>query len=491
MVYIGVRLKRSEYEKILLFLLAISLILFSCSDDAGQKGNLSIRINEMASRHISPVDMDVSYYEILLTHRDQGLNLEYTLQKPSPQMNVELVTGEWNVKAEAYNKDGMLVGGGSATATILPKKNTSVSIPVNEFSGEGTLEVYFDSSTDMSLMLDIYTTEEFNNGDNAGKSIAFTKEDSGYVATTKLINDFYIVEVRDTTDDTIIKRESIRIVKDRITSFRVDSNGNIVINIEDNIEKEPILTLTASDSNAVYEDTIIFSTAVKNIEGPRYIWYLDNVLIEGASESTYSKLIDSSLSEGFHEISCIAISNDKAASACLKFTVLSTSPRPEEIKVKGDVEFIVTQDVLVDNDTEIILTGSNGYRTTFRTQSHVYERGHFDQETTISAKVSTQRAYAYSYYFEIEPSSSLTRVYIVLDRDIEDPGYLRVSHDYHYTFKENQSLGVRFYKDDNRNDDLGILTGVDKRTRTLKLEPGRYETRGSIWHRTGPAYGQR
>ena len=205
--------------------------------------------------------------------------------------------------------------------------------------------------------------------------------------------------------------------------------GSVTIEEDNAVTTTPGLTLHLSSSNLHPGDSVtVTATGLESISC-RYEWYVDKVKTEGETDSLTLSNLEF---EGEYEVCCIARSksSDLVWSATKSFGVSSAGYKPTTITVNGEVEFYLASDVLLYYGTAFYIKDKETGYTLFNGRHNIYT---FSEETEIFAELRNwSRSYddfsSYTYYFEEKyiPEYNRTLVYVVVDKDMDNYGYVTV-----------------------------------------------------------------
>ena len=180
--------------------------------------------------------------------------------------------------------------------------------------------------------------------------------------------------------------------------------------------------------------------------------------------------------EGEHEIALFATDNTKVWSESKTFIVGARS-YPTSVMVSGDIEVFVTSNVLVPRSTklDIDIKSSMLHRQASVWCFHIYET--LDEETEITVGNVGEEGYFAYIETEYDNTNNRTIVYVVIDKDIENPAYLTLKFQHEFVLGDGQTVGPWIHKmvDGESVFDGMIMVSNSKEDRTLKVEPGDYE----------------
>lgn len=470
--------------------LSLLLVLFSCSPDSGNgTATLNIVINS-AVRAIEPnISLKTNQYNVTLYSPD-GTVMEFSLNKEVTETSKkDLPVGTWTAKVDALNADGTVIGTGTASAELKANQTGTVYVTVSEVSGEGTLTVTIDGDNpnNSTYTLNVYKNEKGT--DTLVKTQQFATEDDVLKAQVTLTNGFYFFKITSSNStETCPAPEAVRIVKgDSVSasfSIKLLETGDGVVVINNAIVQNPTLTLSVSSSHLHKGESATITA--KGLEGDnyKYEWYIDRQKVEG---ETSTLTIDSVGAAGEYEVSCLVKDTDSGLvwSKSTKFKVYDVNYKPQTITVNGEVEFYLASDVLAYSGTRYTIKNASTGDSITEGRHSLYT---FTEDTNITAELtdmSSSASESYYYYFEERflEEKNRTLIYVVIDKDIEEYGYVTVN---------TGDIGIdlnaenQVYYGKLVASNLYIPGLPYNSSRTLKLEPGTYSVNnyghtGSNW----------
>ena len=423
----------------LLICLSLSVLLISCSlevDNITDTGSITVAVNNSVRGLEPTISLKTSQYKITLSGPG-GERKELSLNNEASETTANnLAVGEWTVTVEALNSDSVVIGNGSTTVQVKANQTSKASVTVSEIAGDGTLTVTLEgeNKNNSTYNLQIYKNE--NGTDELVKEQLFALDESNILkAQVTLSNGFYIFKIiSSNTTETCPSPETVRIVKgDSLsTSYSLlESNaGKITIAINNAIIPNPGLSLHLSSSNLQPGDSVTITASGLESGSYRYEWYVDKVKADGETSSLTLSNLEF---EGEYEVCCIARSTSSGFvwSAAKNFEVSSTGYKPTTITVNGEVEFYLASDVLLFYGTAFYIKDKQTGYTIVNGRHNIYT---FSEETEIFAELRNWYSsdYAdfssYTYYFEEKyiPEYNRTLVYVVVDKDMDNYGYVTV-----------------------------------------------------------------
>jgi len=130
---------------VLLALVSVGLMvlgLSGCDLQGGAKGNFQLEISERIARTtlVPDVEMDVAKY--VVTGDGPGDAQFGPFETTGDTLAVtDLAVGQWTIDVEAKNSDGVVIGQGSTTATVVRNETAQAVVEVYPIDGTGSLEI--------------------------------------------------------------------------------------------------------------------------------------------------------------------------------------------------------------------------------------------------------------------------------------------------------------------------------------------------------------
>ncbi|NCD06322.1 MAG: hypothetical protein EOL97_09395 [Spirochaetia bacterium] len=327
---------KKHYLKVTSILILISLILTSCDPSLlnTTKGDLVISFDQNVSKDtLEPqIKMDIDSYIISGTGPDGRTFTPITSNGDDVTIS-NLFNGDWTITVQGLNEDGIAIGEGSDTVTIVANKVNSAHIDVNEFIGDGTIDLGVNWPTEdisdpqivatlsqpdlnishnLSFIVDTTTgTASFNNNYNSGY----------YILNIAL----YDGDTTDINNKLIGKSYSLRIVKDNSTAYNLEIKkddlnlyGEVSVSVANNISSSFEVSLNKTDVTLTEGNTQEF-VATANTSGEcTYYWYVDG---EIQQESSNTFTTPNTLKLGTHSVDVIASKSGIFSSATSKITI--------------------------------------------------------------------------------------------------------------------------------------------------------------------------
>ncbi len=474
-------------KKYLLFIcISLLVLLVSCNpeevNNITSTGSITVTVNNSVRGLEPTISLKTSQYKITLSGPD-GEKKELSLINEATETTTNnLAAGEWTVTVDAFNQSGTVIGNGSTTVEVKANQTTKANVTVSEIAGDGTLTVTLEGENRNSSTYTLQIYRNVNGADTLEKEQTFALDESNILkAQVTLPNGFYIFKIiSSNTTEVCPSPETIRIVKgDSIsTSYSLSETEveKITITINNAIIPTPGMSLHLSTSNIYPGDSVTITASGLESGGYRYEWYVDKVKADG---ETNSLTLTGLTFEGEYEVCCIArsTSSNLVWSTSKSFEVSSTDFKPQTLTVSGEVEFYLASDVLLYYGVAFNIKDKQTGYTIVDGRHNIYT---FSEETEIYAELRNWfRSYDdfdnYTYYFEEKyiPEYNRTLIYVVVDKDMDNYGYVTVhSKDigtdldpYKKSYLSKLVIG---------SEDLCIPYLPYNDSRTIKLECGTY-----------------
>lgn len=458
-------------------------------------GTLNLSISDSVTRAIEPnIPLDIAKYEVKLLNSDGTAIVSKVLDKSNPNCSQNNIpVGSYTVKVNAKNENDIVIGTGSESCIIEKDKTTDVSVSIREVSGTGTLSITLTGTVNAgtSYYLNVYKSDN-----TTLDSVEFTKENESLKAEIELDNGFYYFVVTD-SDGNASAPEAFRIVNGDFLNAEVylyDTNlGSFRVTIINSITPNPTLSLSVSDSIIHEGEEFTISAAGMSGESLVYSWYVNGKAVEGSGSS-----INLSMEiAGDYTVRCLV--RDAASSIVWSsdktITVHDAGYKTTELTLSGRIETWIIGDVLFPRDLVVTLK-ENGSDLMAAQYGHGHRTFSLGDNSTLSCDLSGVEGY--SYYFETEAAGDgSTIVYIVIDKEIDNPAYLSFIFDYDYRFNKERGEYRGFYVypqgENSRSERAGIVSLTNNTaTRTIKVEPNSYRISSytgsncSIWSNMTP-----
>ncbi len=312
-------MKRSAMIVVSILVLVLSLGCdLGLNNNQEETGALSIGLASPRSVD-SDLDREIASYEVSLKHTISG-----TIITPEPFLKgdpiyfPDLIIGEWTIDVNALNASGTIVADGSAKTNIAPKSESSVDIYLSWLDGSGTLDLtmswtegaFVGAMTTTAYVVPLGTTDQLSLALNAGEGSA-TCNQSLPTGLYKLF-----VSLEDSGEYSNGHVAIINIMKDAATTVAyefVGYTGDMGITIID--PEDPVfeLSLSADSSVVALGGSAYLQASVTDAD--RYEWYVENQLLDEASENWLSVSTDT---PWVMTVTCIAYKGDSAAAASME-----------------------------------------------------------------------------------------------------------------------------------------------------------------------------
>lgn len=292
-------------------LLLCLLILSSCNEDIGGSQEATVNLvfaDETSSRSVTPnKSLNVYYYSLTIENTADKITISVPniSGSKSSYTAANMKTGTWTFTIDAYNSSSFRIGTGSVTQEIVSGTNY-VSLAVAELDGSGTLNVQVTVSSDIKDAL--YATVYDYKLENViiEKTALVTSEGSSvYSAAFPLSAGYYTLLIHDGEEQ--IDSTAARVIEG--DSITYTCNYDYVA---------PLSVSIDNGDKTAYPGVIYKAEAVPSREGDyKYVWYLDEEVIAGATDSSLEYSIPLDLSEEIHTLKVQATSSDGSESCTI------------------------------------------------------------------------------------------------------------------------------------------------------------------------------
>lgn len=354
-------------KKTVIIILSILLVLFafSCSNSNSEPetGSIHISIDESASRSIDTnIDLNISKITINASGpAGHSFSMDFS-SSPWQAEKTGILVGEWTFSATAYNEGNQIIGEGSTTVTVQPKKTSNATIRINELEGTGTFSISILGSTTPSI---IYTAHIYKNNNGVITQVdekTFTAKDGVLEAVFTLNNGYYLYSVTSNVELDLPAPESFRMVKGDIITVSMtaaeNSLGSLSLSVTNGITKTPSLTIDTSERNVYANDETTLLANYTQFNPVSYMWYVDGKPIDGNSPQ-----LNYTFQEGEYRVTCVAMdegstvwTGSKTINVTVSTDVLDRNRLSSISKVKNHSEYssytpsVVMLDEVVDQN---------------------------------------------------------------------------------------------------------------------------------------------
>lgn len=464
-----------------LIVLLMLLSLVACSSDVSQVGDITINVTSGISKGLEAVSMDTTEYHITMKEgTDSGkVVLDVTVPVSNATYTGFIAIGTYKVSVDALNKDGQVIGTGSNDITVTTGTN-SVNVNVKEKSGEGTFKVAITGNPGYELEVQLLNSE---NVEKFTRTLSYTE--GKYTAETNIQNGFYKLVVTRTDTGKVLRVDTCRIVAGYTTFFEAEYSltSGLSVGINNEIVKTPQISLSLNKTIAVKKDSIKVSATMDGLSNYTCYWVVDGAT-QGTA-GTYGDLVlnMSEFDYGEHEVSLFITKDSVLWSESTTFKVVEAIT---SLELEGEVEFWVVGDVLIPTGYEASLIGGGNVYATFD-EAYMHSVVTFDQKETVSCELQNLDGYFYSFEIVETSESRRTVVYIVIDKDIQNCGYLDITFDIKFVLNDYASRSayinantVQVSPNATKWKNSGLVNIVNGLThRRIKVEPDTYRKTGT------------
>ena len=449
---------------VLLLLVAALVSFVGCNSNVSETGKVKISVSSSIPKGIESISMDTVEYGIVM--RKGSSSEDVVLDTVVPLSNAayegSFPVGNYVITVYALNRDGLVIGSGTQDCTVTTGAN-SVTVNVHETTGDGTFKVSIQGNEGYTLRLQLFKAD----GDEVFSS-DLTYEDGKYATEKKVANGFYRFTITRTDTNKVLIMDTCRIVAGYTTGleakFTLESEGTL--KIVNDIVKTPKIALSLSSTTLTKEDSLTVSAVVEDLKDYTCFWVVDGTKQGDAGLYADLSLNMTSFEEGEHTVSFFVVKNSLVWSESKTFSVVD---RITSIEVEGEVEFWVVGDVLIPSDVNISMLAESKEIAMFHSNLlHIVRN--FEERTNLSFDVKNTGEYY--YYLEAhKEEQGKTIIYVVLDREVQNCGYVEFSFNQRYTLDQYSSIAFMLCSSEFR----GLVTiANDMSSRVVKVEEGSY-----------------
>lgn len=472
-------------KRFFFIVLSLVLALFIGCDNTTESPTGILSVSIATSKGVdAPVSMETASYKVVL-NGPGGESEELALTASNPYSGaIKVAAGSWNIEVTAYNKDSIAIGSGSTTVTIAPDEIKNVSVTVAEYEGEGTFEVLLGGDVKET---DVFRLEVFTEAETVVTE-DLTWNGSSFQKSVSLKNGMYGFRIYKEGVASPLRNDSVRIVNGYTTtvSLTYDESGNLAIEIENEITATPKAEISYNTSDLYKDNPVELRADLTKANGfTVQRWLVNGTEVAGAEESiTYTFT-----TEGVYEVVCYLYNQERNQIWAVRkvIDVPLESVRPTEITVSGDIIVWFENNVLLPYDYTVTINpfgGISGIR---------YVNG--SEYSVIGQKAiscSLDPRYPDFYYYlesDFDEENNITNVYIIVDKEIDNPAYVNFSFEQELDLNPNtDGVFVWFSATDNilfpecteNYYRTGLLSASNRRgERKVKVLPDTYSFSGS------------
>ena len=296
--------------RISLILLSLLAILTGCTDPVTETGTLTISMDNR-TRGLSIIDMETRYYLVDVLNTDKSITYDQIrLEESAAAYPMTVASGNTEVSVSAYNRDNVEIGRGTSSINVVPNRNNSVDVRVEEIPGKADLIIEIDTSI---KGVDFIAEIQKSQAGAVSLEIPLTAGPNGILrGRMSLDSGFYLVRIRDGNGNYYGKVESVRIFKDADITYRADvgeDRFNVSIEIHNAIVPTP--SVAVEGGKAQYTDGESYSlTAISSgITDPTYQWLIDDNAVVNGNTATITGTLPH-LAAGRHYFTVIVRGSD-------------------------------------------------------------------------------------------------------------------------------------------------------------------------------------
>ncbi|MCK4796432.1 MAG: hypothetical protein KAT05_03570, partial [Spirochaetes bacterium] len=325
-------------KKMFFFLIAAIIIISNCGlnylgNSGGESSEtilvLSFNSYSVPNKTIIPdVTMDVVNYNVSGA-TTTGDNFNETVGIDGVLVLNDLAVGTWVIDVDAQNDADVIIADGNTSVEIQAGQIINKTVTVTPLDGPGTLSLTVDW-TDASQFDSATVTGSLTPA--GGSAVPITFNPSGVKAaahTSSQNKGYYLLSTHvEEGSETWNFVDTVRIIYNETTSATIDvpdieNQGGLDLSIDNDLQNPIDITLDGVEDPLI-SGTNMTVTATCNPEPTTYQWYLDGVLLDGATSSFIT--IGSTLPErtGAYRLTLIVSLGEILSSESCNFTVADT-----------------------------------------------------------------------------------------------------------------------------------------------------------------------
>lgn len=434
----------------------IGLLIHSCSNPVSSKntGDISVTINEIGGRNLIPdISMEPVSYELSGNGPD-GAVFNKTITNTSNVTIKNLTFGNWTVKVNAKNDNGIIIGDGNGSIDVSIGDSSDLSITISPIAGVGTLELSINWPLNKIHSPEIEATLTPQSGSLTDLAFSINSSIGNGVCTVNDLATGYYTLCLKLLDNGVVSFgtvEVLRIVDGETTSGNFDFNnanqiwGGLDVNLITQMDNPLNVVILNNVATKKVNESITLTSSIDNYsDNVSYAWYVNGTVITFGN----SFIFDNSWKQGFYDISVVGFSSDGkrggVASAVIEVTTPVISGNYTYTKAIGEDgvsdsekfwDKIVTSE---DGRKVAALGGSNGGKT------YLYISN--DAGVTWLEKVDV----GYKYWGDLDMSKD--GMIIVLGEDNRD-GNIVISRDGGDSWTNSYTVNDDYWKDINFSQD--------------------------------------
>jgi hypothetical protein len=332
------KVKRSLARALLLSGL-VMLVLAACVPPvAEQNGSLVvILVDGVNSRTFLPdISMEVDHYLVTGTRSGGGGDFSLTPEPGASSATVDgLRWGTWAITVEAYNVSNTKIGEGQGTVEVRVAAPSTLTVTVVPLQQEGTLNLTVKWNTGAvaapPLVVATLTPLPTGASESLGSLLVYNNEAGTATCSKALADGYYSLAVKLMAGDVNIGGDAavLRIVNELPTNVLFDltdvtnGTGELTVSIDTNLANPLDVSIAGGATSLLQSDVMHVTASVAGVNDVSYFWYLNGDFLSSGSDRF---IVGSVLMPGgVYSLSVLAVKNDRAGSAAIRFEVTASS----------------------------------------------------------------------------------------------------------------------------------------------------------------------
>ncbi len=445
----------SKCFSLLILVLAVLLCFVGCNqNDAVKTGVLKLSMESDVGKGLQAVSMEVVSYNVVVKNSSDESVFESKASKES-NYAISVPVGTYNVTVEGLNRDGDVVGTGSALCEVRANKINSFSITVTELQGNGWFSMSITANDGYALS---YLIKDASGRDVKTGNLTYL--DGKYTALVELANGFYSFCITRTDTSETIKLGSLRIIKDKTAvydaTFQLVTDGSV--SIVNEISQTPSITISLESKSVRCDGVLKASSVITGISPKTAFWVIDEIPLSEPKVYEDLEVSVETLCEGEHTLS-LFVSDDKIVwSESVTFNITSNeriktqsssfSKGSDSVTVQGEVEFNLVSLVLLPYEFNVRCGDENGNSDIFAPWNTKVVKI-IENDSSLSC-LSITDGYTCSFVKDETLKENRTIVFVVIDSDIDTSSELSINICHRDLYSDTQKTTVYFDAENSR-----------------------------------------
>ncbi len=401
----------------LFFVVIISILcLAGCNDSIVETGILEVNIGSASTRGLESVSMETASY--LVEVKDSSGNSVWS-NSDDPGLDTTystvLTAGTYTINVKARNKDEVVIGSGSTTATVQAGKKNTCTVSVRETQGNGTFQMAITGPEGYDLT---YSIENTGDGKYTG-GLEYSESSGKYSATVELPNGFYEYSITVTGFEKPIKVDTVRITAGQTVMYSAEfsAEGNGKISVLNEIVTTPSVNITLNSERVKEGGSLTVSGSVEGLSGDITVkWLVDEMVLDGCSDMSSFELGMEEYSIGEHTVTLIVSSGDIIWSASRSFTVYDGSLDGHYVGSRSYYNYWYFFEI---EGGEITYSYYEGYLNEY--EAVPYTTKESDDGTYIIFKTDW-RSYDYALFLPTDPADYASKTLLYYEYGVDENG---------------------------------------------------------------------